>query len=95
MYMNTFLYIISLFTLLHISVCLLGEGCNKLLVFMFFNVYSSYSAECVDCQRLQARWEAVGAKLKTRMNVARVNRGTTGAATARRFEVYEVPSFLL
>lgn len=54
-----------------------------------------YTTECVDCQRLQARWEAVGAQLKTRLNVARVNRGGAGAATARRFEVYDVPSFLL
>lgn len=58
-------------------------------------VIYSYSTECVDCQRLQARWEAVGAKLKTRMNVARINKGTTGAATARRFDIYNVPSFVL
>lgn len=54
-----------------------------------------YTPDCVDCQRLQARWEAVGAQLKSRMNVARVNRATTGAATARRFDVFEVPAFLL
>lgn len=53
-----------------------------------------YTPDCVDCQRLQARWEAVGAHLKSRMNVARVNRATTGAATARRFEVFNVPAFL-
>jgi len=54
-----------------------------------------YTTECVDCQRLQARWEAVGAQLKTRLNVARVNRGGAGAATARRFEVFDVPMFML
>lgn len=54
-----------------------------------------FTNDCVDCQRLQARWEAVGARLKTRMNVARVNRGTTGAATARRFGVFHVPQFIL
>ncbi|KAK3911999.1 Thioredoxin domain-containing protein [Frankliniella fusca] len=54
-----------------------------------------YSDNCVDCQRLQARWEAVGAKLKTRMNVARVNKGSTGAVTGRRFGVQEVPTFIL
>ncbi|KAK7867154.1 hypothetical protein R5R35_013633 [Gryllus longicercus] len=53
-----------------------------------------YSTECVDCQRLQARWEAVGAKLKSRMNVARVNKQTTGAVTGRRFNVRDVPSFI-
>ncbi|XP_018322234.2 thioredoxin domain-containing protein [Agrilus planipennis] len=54
-----------------------------------------YTNECVDCQRLQARWEAVGAHLKTRMNIARVNRGSTGAATGRRFDVFDVPAFIL
>lgn len=54
-----------------------------------------YSTDCVDCQRLQARWEAVGAKLRTRMNVARMNKQSTGAVTARRFGVWEVPSFIL
>lgn len=53
-----------------------------------------YSTDCVECQRLQARWEAVGAKLRTRLNVARVNRQTVGAATARRFGVWEVPKFI-
>jgi len=54
-----------------------------------------YTNDCVDCQRFQARWEAVGAQVKSRMNVARVNRGTTGAATARRFGVFHVPAFVL
>lgn len=54
-----------------------------------------YTPDCVDCARLQARWEAVGAQLKSRLNVARVNRATTGAVTSRRFEVFNVPSFIL
>ncbi|XP_018577248.1 thioredoxin domain-containing protein [Anoplophora glabripennis] len=54
-----------------------------------------YTPDCVDCTRLQARWEAVGAQLKSRVNVARVNRATTGAATARRFDVFNVPTFIL
>lgn len=54
-----------------------------------------YSHDCVDCSRLQARWEAVGAQLKTRMNVALVNRATTGAVTSRRFGVFNVPTFIL
>lgn len=58
-------------------------------------MYFSYTNDCIDCQRLQARWEAVGAKLKTRMNTARVNRGTTGINTARRFDVFHVPAFIL
>lgn len=55
----------------------------------------SYTNDCIDCQKMQARLEAVGARLKSRMNVARVNRGTTGAATARRFETFYVPAFIL
>lgn len=54
-----------------------------------------YTPECVDCARLQARWEAVGANLKSRINIARVNRGGAGAATARRFDVFTVPTFIL
>ncbi|KDR19858.1 thioredoxin domain-containing protein [Zootermopsis nevadensis] len=53
-----------------------------------------YSTDCTECQRLQARWEAVGAKLRTRLNVARVNKQTTGAVTARRFGIWEVPAFI-
>lgn len=52
-----------------------------------------YTNDCVDCQRLQARWEAVGAKLKTRLNIARLNIKTSGA-TARRFRIFNVPTFL-
>ncbi|KRT85930.1 Thioredoxin, partial [Oryctes borbonicus] len=54
-----------------------------------------YTTDCIDCQRLQARLEAVGAKLRNRVNIARVNRGINGAATARRFDVFNVPSFIL
>lgn len=54
-----------------------------------------YDNTCVDCNRLTATWETVGAKLKTRMNVARVNRGTKGIDTAKRFKVQQVPEFIL
>ncbi|XP_012289040.1 thioredoxin domain-containing protein [Orussus abietinus] len=54
-----------------------------------------YTPSCIECQRLGARWEAVGAKLKQRVNVARVNKYTTGASTARRFNVVDVPEFIL
>ncbi|KAJ8925757.1 hypothetical protein NQ315_009605 [Exocentrus adspersus] len=54
-----------------------------------------YTPDCIECTRLQARWEAVGAVLKSRVNIARVNRVTTGAATARRFNVFDVPTFIL
>ncbi|GAB0097719.1 Thioredoxin domain-containing protein [Sergentomyia squamirostris] len=53
-----------------------------------------YSSNCVECQRLNAVWESVGATLKTRLNVARVNKGTTGVSTARRFNVKLVPEFI-
>lgn len=44
---------------------------------------------------MQARLEAVGAQLKSKVNIARINRATTGAATARRFDVFYVPAFIL
>ncbi|XP_076761955.1 protein disulfide-isomerase A4 [Xylocopa sonorina] len=53
-----------------------------------------YSTDCVECVRMIARWEAVAAKLKQRVNVARIDKYTTGAYTARRFNVYEVPTFI-
>ena len=64
-------------------------GFLKKCLFLF-----SYSSKSIECQRLQARWEAVGAKLKTRMNVARVNTLDAGV-TSRRFNIQENPSFLL
>ncbi|KAK0161432.1 hypothetical protein PV327_009903 [Microctonus hyperodae] len=54
-----------------------------------------YSNDCIECQRMGARWEAVGAKIKQRTNVARVNKYTTGGSTARRFNVFDVPQFIL
>ncbi|XP_059477007.1 thioredoxin domain-containing protein [Neocloeon triangulifer] len=53
-----------------------------------------YGITCVDCQRLQATWEAVAAKLKSRLNVARVNMQVNGAATGRRFRVHKMPTFI-
>lgn len=54
-----------------------------------------YDSQCVDCNRLSATWETVGAKLKTRLNVARVNRATKGVLSAKRFKVEQVPEFIL
>ncbi|XP_065207456.1 thioredoxin domain-containing protein [Planococcus citri] len=53
-----------------------------------------YSTDCIECQNLQARWESVCAKLKTRMNVARINKQTMGKVIGRRFGVSKVPSFI-
>lgn len=55
----------------------------------------SYSSDSIECQRLQARWETVGAKLKNRVNVARVNRYIGGSITARRFAISQSPTFIL
>ncbi|TGZ46521.1 uncharacterized protein LOC112456874 [Temnothorax curvispinosus] len=54
-----------------------------------------YSTDCVQCLRMMAKWETVGAKLKHRLNVALVNKATTGVSTARRFNVYNTPQFML
>lgn len=54
-----------------------------------------YSNDCIDCQRMQARLEAVGVQLKNRVNVARVNIHAGGSSTAKRFKVTTVPTFIL
>lgn len=55
-----------------------------------------YDNSCVECTRLGAMLEAVGAKLKfSYTNVARVNIGTKGTQTAKRFKVEKVPTFIL
>lgn len=56
---------------------------------------SSYNRECIDCQRLSAIWEAVGAKLRNRVNVARVDKDVSGVKTAQRFHVKKAPEFIL
>ncbi|KAG4077913.1 hypothetical protein HA402_013847 [Bradysia odoriphaga] len=53
-----------------------------------------YSQTCIECQRLTAVWEAVGARLKSRMNVARINKDTVGIQTAKRFNVLKAPEFI-
>jgi len=50
--------------------------------------------DCEECHRLTARLETVACKLKGRMNVARMNRESTGAATGRRFSVNALPALL-
>lgn len=58
-------------------------------------VFFSYNRECIDCQRLLAIWEAVGAKLRNRVNVARVDKDVRGVKTAQRFNVKKAPEFIL
>merc|ERR1712038_1942147 len=53
-----------------------------------------FKDECKECSLLQARLETVACKNRGRMNVARVNKGTTGAVTGRRFEVGNVPALI-
>jgi len=53
-----------------------------------------FKDECKECELLRARLESVACKNRGRINVARVNKGTTGAVTGRRFEVAGVPAFI-
>uniref|UniRef100_A0A1E1WLZ4 Thioredoxin domain-containing protein n=1 Tax=Pectinophora gossypiella TaxID=13191 RepID=A0A1E1WLZ4_PECGO len=53
-----------------------------------------YGASCVECQRLHAVWEGVGATLRARVNVARIDANLAGANTAKRFKVGKLPAFL-
>uniref|UniRef100_A0A1A9VM11 Thioredoxin domain-containing protein n=1 Tax=Glossina austeni TaxID=7395 RepID=A0A1A9VM11_GLOAU len=57
--------------------------------FVFF-----YSTDCVFCLRLHAVWEAVGARLKRRLNFARVDRLGAGISTAKRFHIVDSPEFI-
>ncbi|XP_061711240.1 thioredoxin domain-containing protein [Cydia pomonella] len=53
-----------------------------------------YGASCVECQRLHAVWEGVGATLRGRINVARIDANLAGLNTAKRFQVSKLPAFL-
>lgn len=48
----------------------------------------------MDCQRLSALFEGVGANLKRRLNVARINRDKS-RDTAVRFNIENVPQIIL
>ncbi|XP_012141214.1 thioredoxin domain-containing protein [Megachile rotundata] len=53
-----------------------------------------YSTDNMEFIKMIARWEAVGAKLRRRINVARIDKHTTGASTGRRFNISETPEFI-
>jgi len=53
-----------------------------------------YRDECEDCLKLDARLETVACKHKGRINVARMNKGSTGAITGRRMGVTNLPSLV-
>jgi len=50
--------------------------------------------DCDDCHKLDARLETVACKHKGRINVARMNKGSTGAVTGRRMGVTNLPSLV-
>ena len=49
----------------------------------------------MECQRLHAVWEGVGATLRGRINVARIDANLAGLNTAKRFKIAKLPAFLL
>merc|ERR1711862_149856 len=53
-----------------------------------------FKDECKEYQLLQTRLETIGCKNRGRINIAKVNKGTTGAVTGRRFEIGGVPAFV-
>lgn len=57
--------------------------------------FYSYSVDSVLCLRLHGVWESVGARLKHRLNVARMDRLGRGTLTAKRFNITKSPQFLL
>lgn len=62
---------------------------------MICNVFFSYNRECIECQRFAAVWEAVGAALRNRVNVARIDKDIRGIKTAKRFNILKAPEFIL
>jgi len=50
--------------------------------------------ECDECLKLDARLETVACLHKGRINVARMNKGSTGAVTGRRMGVTSLPSLV-
>lgn len=72
----------------HLTQAATGATTGDWLVFF-------YSQKCVECQRLNALWEGVGASLKLRMNTARVNVEQGGVDTGKRFGVEKAPEFIL
>lgn len=67
---------------------------SMIYTFITHSIYS-YSQKCVECQRLNAMFEGVGANLKLRMNTARVNIENGGVKTGKRFAVENTPEFIL
>ena len=72
-----------------------GLTCFIFSRFSWNSSFSSYNRECIDCQRLSAVWEAVGAATKNRVNVARVDKDSTGLSTGKRFNIQTAPEFIL
>jgi len=50
--------------------------------------------DCDDCLKLDARLETIACQHKGRINVARMNKGSTGAVTGRRMGVTNLPSLV-
>jgi len=50
--------------------------------------------DCEDCLKLDARLETIACQHKGRINVARMNKGSTGAVTGRRMGVTNLPSLV-
>lgn len=73
--------------------CIFAYATNTKDLIEFQNF--SYTRNCIDCQRLTAVWEAVGAGLRNRVNIARVDKEIRGAKTAKRFDIQKAPEFIL
>ncbi|XP_037302575.1 thioredoxin domain-containing protein-like [Manduca sexta] len=53
-----------------------------------------YGASCVECQRLHAVWESVGATLRGALMLLSIDGNLAGVNTAKRFQVTSLPAFL-
>ena len=54
-----------------------------------------FREDCEECARQRATLEGLACRLKGRMNVAMVDKGSRGAATGRRFAAGKPPAYIL
>ena len=54
-----------------------------------------FREDCEECARQRATLEGLACRLKGRINVAMVDKGSRGAATGRRFAAGKPPAYIL
>lgn len=61
--------------------------------FTFSNI--SYRDDCKVCMKFRAQWEYIASQLKGRTNLAKIDILNDGISTGIRFDIAQVPTFIL